>query len=205
MLHTSPVHPRPSYSPTLAPPIRSARFYRVTHGTEDTMMASGLMLSSLARLSSSVVMRHAASAASEQQSRRDYIRTPRKVADEADIVPLVLDAGMRQQVAEEVCRCGTGDKRLVFVFNKTGIVLNRPWTRKKTLRMKYGPDFRRAGYCSKHRAGSRLKKDPSALDLKVLSAPKQRRRSIRPPLSASVVFAARLNSPHQDVMVPANS
>ncbi|KAH9008647.1 hypothetical protein EDB84DRAFT_75025 [Lactarius hengduanensis] len=58
---TSPVHPRPSYSPTLAPPIRSARFYRVIHGTEDTMMASGLMLSSLARLSSSVVMRHAAS------------------------------------------------------------------------------------------------------------------------------------------------
>ncbi|KAH9027808.1 hypothetical protein EDB85DRAFT_2148302 [Lactarius pseudohatsudake] len=83
-------------------------------------MASGLMLSSLARLSSSVVMRHAASAALEQ-SRRDYIRTPRKVADEDDIVPLVLDAGLRQQVGEEVCRCGTGDKRLVFVLNKTDV------------------------------------------------------------------------------------
>ncbi|KAH9015287.1 hypothetical protein EDB85DRAFT_2156845 [Lactarius pseudohatsudake] len=204
MLHTSPVHPRPSYSPTLAPPIRSARFYRVTHGTEDTMMASGLMLSSLARLSSSVVMRHAASAASEQ-SRRDYIRTPRKVADEADIVPLVLDAGMRQQVAEEVCRCGTGDKRLVFVFNKTGIVLNRPWTRKKnpSNEVRTGFSSRRILQQTSRRLATQ--KDPSALDLKVLSAPKQRRRSIRPPLSASVVFAARLNSPHQDVMVPANS
>ncbi|KAH8986622.1 hypothetical protein EDB86DRAFT_2232153 [Lactarius hatsudake] len=51
---------------------------------------SGLMFSSVARLSSSVVMRHVPSAVSERvpvgNGKTQSIRTPRKFADEADVV-----------------------------------------------------------------------------------------------------------------------
>lgn len=41
----------------------------------------------------------------KENSQCDYIRALRKVADGADIVLLVLDAGPRQLVGEKVRRC----------------------------------------------------------------------------------------------------
>lgn len=39
---------------------------------------------------------------------------------------LVLDAGLCQQVGEEVRRCWAGDKWLVFVLNKTDVRVTDP-------------------------------------------------------------------------------
>ncbi|KAH8991769.1 hypothetical protein EDB86DRAFT_3079629 [Lactarius hatsudake] len=73
-------------------PSAGSPLYQVTHGTEEAMMTSesGLMFSSVARLSSSVVMRHVPSAVSERvpvgNGKTQSIRTPRKFADEANVV-----------------------------------------------------------------------------------------------------------------------
>ncbi|KAH9062487.1 hypothetical protein EDB83DRAFT_2519988 [Lactarius deliciosus] len=57
----------------------------------------------------------------KEQSRRDYIHELREVTDEADVV-LVLDVPNLTRAApngqEDMRSCGTGEKRLVFVFIK---------------------------------------------------------------------------------------
>ncbi|KAH9008679.1 hypothetical protein EDB84DRAFT_1571857 [Lactarius hengduanensis] len=72
---------------------------------EDAMMASKPTLSSLTEM--------------EEQSRRDYIRELREVADEADVV-LMLDVhdltGAAPTGREEMRSCETEEMRLVFVF-----------------------------------------------------------------------------------------
>ena len=95
-------------------------------------MASEPTLSSLAQLAAASSLAHDVSSAAsgesgktKEQVRRYYIRTLLRVADEADMVLLVLDArdpaGCRSRlVEEEVRRREAEGKRLVFVLNKNG-------------------------------------------------------------------------------------